>query len=160
MTDMTNEIKKTLQWALRHFYIDCQFHLLEPLHSFWKTNWCPPSSSKSALDGFAISVIGLFLVYIFQSFLTTSASLKQRRDGGKRNVFFREFGCLETVSELEFDRCIQRSELIIVITSADFFFSLARNYIYNYIYDNNTIQYSKYSNKKNNCNHPVVVNIT
>merc|ERR1712062_263826 len=68
-----------------------------------------PLINISSLDIFAISVIGLFLIYILQTILSTSASLKQRRDGGKRNVFFREFGCLETVSELEFDRCLHRS---------------------------------------------------
>ena len=90
----------------------------------------PPS--PSTLDGFALTVLGLFLFYILQTFLSTSASLKQRRDSGQRNVFFREFGCLETGSEVEFDSCIQRSQLNILITGADFFFSPVRDYIYIY----------------------------
>ena len=101
------------------------------MHFILENDLIPPS--LSALDGFAISVIGLFLFYILQTFLSTSASLKQRRDSGKRNVFFRDFGCLETGSELEFDRCLHRSQLNIVIAGTGFFFSQVRNYICNYI---------------------------
>ena len=69
-----------------------------------------PELSSSPLDGFALSVLALFLTYVLQTFLTTSASMRRR--GNQEDLFFREFGCLNSASEHDFDQCLQRSDLI------------------------------------------------
>ena len=52
--------------------------------------------------------MALFFVYILQTFLTTAGTASQRRNSQEEHFFFREFGCLESVSEVDFDMCLQR----------------------------------------------------